>query len=298
MEVLSRINEKKVGSIQELLEIIEKENPLGNKWFRGQHDSSYYLTPSVYRNIYTIYDQFDRPVYPTLFQNNYNTRGDKQFIPDGLYLQSFYDLLDKENIAYDNTSNYAKRCCLAQHYGVKTRVLDWTLDATVALYFATDNNKGNDVALFILDPIALNKMSINCDNVLSVDNMIHPDQFMFPIAFSGNREDKRMCRQSGNFTMQGSMIWPLDIINGCSEYLVKIVIPSDLCNQIKCILKSFGITYDNIYLGNDIKDAIAEKAAKYTDSIYDKFIEKLKEDYSNTKLSQRGIIHSYCDLSE
>lgn len=282
LEGLSRIKEKKVSSIQELLEIIKKENPLGNKWFRGQHNSSYYLTPSVYRRIYTIYDQFDRPVYPTLFQNNYNTRGDKQLIPDGLYLQSFYELLDKENISYDNSNNYAQRCCLAQHYGVKTRVLDWTLDATVALYFATDNNGGNDAAIFILDPIALNQMSINSDKVLSVDNMMNPNQFMFPVAFSGSRDDKRMCRQSGNFTMQGSMIWPLDIINGCSEYLVKIVIPSDICNQIKVILNSLGITYQNIYFGNDIKDELAKKAAEYTDSIYDKYIEKLKEDYSNS----------------
>lgn len=45
---------------------------------------------------------------------------------------------------------------LAQHYGLPTRLLDWTKNGVMALYFACCEDIDEDGAVFVLDPIDLN----------------------------------------------------------------------------------------------------------------------------------------------
>ena len=53
-----------------------------------------------------------------------------------------------------------------QHYGVPTRLLDWTENPLVGLYFATeqvDETETQDAALWMLRPSALN-INANVDD--------------------------------------------------------------------------------------------------------------------------------------
>jgi hypothetical protein len=100
-------------------------------WTRGQTNKEYMLVPSIFRNSQGCIDE-------SRFINHYKHK------------HSLY-------------SNYHKTTfdwlTLMQHYGAPTRLLDWTTNILVSLYFATDPRgpQDKDGALWLLNPLTLNK---------------------------------------------------------------------------------------------------------------------------------------------
>jgi hypothetical protein len=89
--------------------------------FRGQSDSSYDLSPSVFRH--------------GLLEREH---------------MMIHDLLIKAPEAFSPFDNAFQRLIKMQHYGLPTRLLDFTTNPMVALYFACESNLDKDGEVLML----------------------------------------------------------------------------------------------------------------------------------------------------
>ncbi|GHU66146.1 hypothetical protein FACS1894184_03420 [Clostridia bacterium] len=125
-----------ICSINDLLKCIHdcKNMDHGSwHWYRGHGDESWNLLPSIARCPY------NKSKYEQYMSTNFYVEVSKR----------------KKDLPSDNAS----WLCYMQHYGLPTRLLDWSESPLVALYFAVCNEKEYNVdgKLWILDPIQLNK---------------------------------------------------------------------------------------------------------------------------------------------
>lgn len=103
-------------------------------WFRGQSRYGYDLTPWIFRQGEVFHCQFDEAKMCEEFMRRYPEQSASH--------KSLYDWLS-----------------LMQHYGLPTRLLDWTTNLLVALYFCCNKNEREDGALFAFDPSPLSSFS-------------------------------------------------------------------------------------------------------------------------------------------
>jgi hypothetical protein len=104
-------------------------------WFRGHEDAGWELTPTALR---------------------YKRQNDRT---RALGLVAGFKRVAEIKLTRPPLANEElKWVQLARHYGLPTRLLDWTESATIALYFAPLNSSV-DGMVFILNPVDLNRMS-------------------------------------------------------------------------------------------------------------------------------------------
>lgn len=107
----------------------------GPFWFRGHARAEWELVPSALR---------------------YNTNADRQKAL--ALLSEFRRVAEIKLDRPPQPDEELKWVQLAQHYGLPTRLLDWTESATIALYFAC-LELGFDGLVFLMNPIDLNRLS-------------------------------------------------------------------------------------------------------------------------------------------
>lgn len=118
------IEEIRVQSLSEyldqILKINNKTGSLGGAVYRGQSDSRWGVSSTLSR-------------YVKMSRNK-----DAQTMA-----KQAFRIFDAERHAYHhlNSNNAWDVLALAQHYGLPTRLLDWSLSPTVALFFALDDVK-------------------------------------------------------------------------------------------------------------------------------------------------------------
>jgi hypothetical protein len=176
---------------QFLERVREARAQLGNPstvWYRGVTDTSYQLLPSLMRH------QDGLQKEQALFHEYERTAA--RLLPDR-----------KDDWA---------RLFDMQHYGLPTRLLDWTDVLGVAVAFALfdsrDDNKAS--AIYILDPIKLNARSGRNGIVRPTGSADFPYRqiywentpfkALYPIAIDGPLQTDRLVAQSGSFTVHGA----------------------------------------------------------------------------------------------
>lgn len=221
-------------------------------WFRGTGNATYELTPSVYRHpaITAVKDlvelEFD-------LLNRFKQRS----IP----FQTRPLVEDWEHLFF------------MQHFGVPTRLLDWSENSMVALYFALasasehrDPGSGaftTDAAVWILNPQVWNEHVVGVawkDRILGVrdapldaykptDNLRSLNTK--PVAISGLHNSSRIVAQRGAFVIWGSDNNPMEAVYASNSFpadtLVKIELPMAALPTLQDSLYKVGYSESMIY---------------------------------------------------
>lgn len=249
-----------INNIKEYLEIIHQTKFIDCNWFRGQQFSEYQLEPSLFRD-------------------------KKEIITGDKYIQfRSYQFKDEENALKYFKIEYSKLndtkdfddihyLYLMQHYDIPTRLLDFSTNPLIALFFSVQRtnkiNKNNEdnyfkmqsdlydynresSAVYCINPYVVNNYSINTKQIIDLSNYKYSSlkNIDFPICIKPRKENlnNRIKAPKGVFVFFGNKVHPLDYYSIQEKKMLKIIIPNSSRPKIKNELKKkFNIYHSSIF---------------------------------------------------
>ena len=235
----------KAVNIADLIEVAKSAESKFQEmpWFRGHSNSEWPLVPSAHRR---------HPILETQFAQQFRLRAPP---------------MSQQCPAHADTAAWLP---LMRHYGLPTRLLDWSESILVAAYFAANDSSEHDRTVWVLSPSGLNSTSIGRFIPFLVSERVKP---LVDAAFLANtgtanqtclataapRIDKRMVAQLGNYTIHGART-PLELHSQADQFLGRIHIPHAAAKNIIRELSLAGIRPSVLFpdLGN-----LAQEISEY-----------------------------------
>lgn len=154
----------------------------------------------------------------------------------------------------------------AQHYGVPTRLMDFTTSHITSLLFAVEKSFQKqsecDAVVYFLNPKNLNMKHKQTTAVINVSNTPASsfDSLDGPIVVQGRKINPRVNAQKGLFVLFQDDDKPLEETSD-ESILKKVTIKNDYTKSILASLYSMGITFTHIYpeLSSVAKDIVMQQ---------------------------------------
>ncbi len=155
-------------------------------FFRGHPDSSFKLVPSLYR---------------LSLDGSFATWNDLE--------KYMMDAFQRESVPFLNhmPADYLEWLAVAQHYGLPTRLLDWTSNPLIGLYFAVESSFQSDANVWCIGIPSTNNCLPESTNFAQRITLAKAGFLYFP-----RHAFDRTINQSGCFTVHESEI-PLEEAN-------------------------------------------------------------------------------------
>lgn len=241
-------------AVSSMAELIYELNALPNNFiFRGHADATWPLTSSLERFLGTTWTperarQFEEHSLD-LFKSKYHIYCGSEHVP-------------QSKLAW---------LSVMQHYGVPTRLIDFTESPYVALYFALesyDPRSEKDLAVYALDYSSIMNESIQLisgrDAEFNVDRKRMQDQrdqifdsvidkYSYEIAWitEPDQLNARIDRQCGTFLISGSLDLPTEKILSSKMYVScdmrRYIIPGSFYKHLYVALRKMNINSKVIY---------------------------------------------------
>jgi hypothetical protein len=232
----------------------------GVRWFRGTSMATHSLIPSLYR-------------HPTIKDANDLMELEWELLSEFRHqAPPFAGKLPDPNL---------ELLFLMQHFGVPTRLLDWSENPFIALFFALERalqagGNDHDAAVWVLDPVELNNRSTSYrESATRIFGAYAPElagyepseygkriAMKLPLAIFGIHNSPRIVAQRGAFVMFGRDTTALDLnpaLSGDQGVVDKILVKSAFKGQMRKDLSNIGVSDSVVYpdldgLGREIKN--------------------------------------------
>ena len=213
-------------------------------FFRGLSDEGYELLPAIFR---------------------------KNFNEKDVYLD-FMQYAPENNLHYDFIKDSDKVLADMQHYGIPTRLLDWTVNPLIALFFSC-TKKNENGRVYIFNPWQYNSKISNYANPKNHETNIYARSLLVynwddsvinehvknkclveckndidkPFAYVSQFTNKRKVTQRGCFVIYGKDKTPFEKIPEANLYLDYYIIDKASKNKILGELNFFYINDYSVY---------------------------------------------------